>query len=329
MPARLAPPRFSPPLRFSRLLLKVNAFLLAALLLVAAFLGLVAYKQGWFVKQTPIHFVTANALGINKGMPVKLYGFTVGSVSNMQLAQEGVDVELSIINANLPRIPRGSRAKLARESGVVGASVIEIVPGKGGVPVASGERIDFEPSRGISEIIDDFRRQAVPAFNEIRQVLAQMRQSGEDVSVVLAGLRREVDRLPQTHQELRELLVNAGQASRDVSRDARDALSAARRASGSAGRAATAVDRAVPELSEKLIATLDSLEATSEQLRRTGLQAEETLRRAGPVLERGEAAAREASDVFSAAKRVWPIRDSLEEGGERLLPIDSFDGIAR
>ncbi len=86
--------RFVPPVRFSRLLLKVNAFLLLALLLVAAFMGLVAYKQGWFVHQTVIHFVTPNALGINKGMPVKLYGFTVGSVSNMELSQEGVDVRL-------------------------------------------------------------------------------------------------------------------------------------------------------------------------------------------------------------------------------------------
>ena len=42
---------FSPPVRFARLVLKVNAFLLVALVLVAAFLGLVAYKQGWFVKQ--------------------------------------------------------------------------------------------------------------------------------------------------------------------------------------------------------------------------------------------------------------------------------------
>jgi phospholipid/cholesterol/gamma-HCH transport system substrate-binding protein len=321
--------RFSPPVRFARLVLKVNAFLLAALLLVAAFLGLVAYKQGWFVKQTPIHFVTANALGINKGMPVKLYGFTVGSVSDMQLSQDGVDVELSIVNANLPRIPRGSRAKFARESGVVGASVIEIIPGKSGVPVAAGERIDFEPSRGISEIIDDFRRQAVPAFNEIRQVLSQMRQSGEDVSATLAGLRREIDQLPQTHRALRALLDNAGQATGEVRRDASATLQAAQRASESAERAAAAVDRAVPVLSAKLVATLESLEATSEQLRKTGAQAEQTLRQTGPVLERSETAAREASDVFSAAKRVWPISDSLKEGGKRTLPIDSFDGYAK
>jgi phospholipid/cholesterol/gamma-HCH transport system substrate-binding protein len=321
--------KFSPPVRFSRLVLKVNAFLLAALLLVAAFLGLVAYKQGWFVKQTPIHFVTANALGINRGMPVKLYGFTVGSVSDMQLSQDGVDVQLSIVSAHLPRIPRGSRVKFARESGVVGASVIEIVPGKGGVAVDAGERIDFEPSRGISEIIDDFRRQAVPAFNEIRQVLSQMRQSGEDVSASLAGLRREIDQLPQTHRALRALLDNAGQAALDVRRDAGTALQAAQRASESAERAALAVDRAVPVLSGKLVTTLQSLDATSEQLRRTGAQAEETLREAGPVLERSETAAREASDVFTAAKRMWPISDSFKESGERMLPIDSFDGYVK
>jgi phospholipid/cholesterol/gamma-HCH transport system substrate-binding protein len=300
--------KFSPPVRFSRLVLKVNAFLFAALLLVAAFLGLVAYKQGWFVKQTPIHFVTANALGINKGMPVKLYGFTVGSVSDMQLSQEGVDVKLSIISEHLPRIPRGSRAKFARESGVVGASVLEIVPGKSDVPVAAGERIDFEPSRGISEIIDDFRRQAVPAFNEIRQVLSQMRSSGEDVSAALAGLRREIDQLPQTHRTLRAT------------------LEAAQRASESAERAADGVDRAVPQLSTELVATLKSLEATSDQLRKTGEQAEVALQRVRPVLDRGETAAREATDVFSAAKRVWPLSDSFKETGERLLPIDSFDG---
>lgn len=321
--------KFSPPARFSRLALKVNAFLLTALLLVAAFLGLVAYKQGWFVQQTPIHFVTANALGINKGMPVKLYGFTVGSVSDMQLSQNGVDVQLSIISAHLARIPRDSRAKFARESGVVGASVLEIVPGKSGVALGAGERIDFEPTRGISEIIDDFRRQAVPAFNEIRQVLAQMRQSGEDVSATLSGLRREIDQLPQTHRALRSLLENAGQASAEVRRDAGATLQAAQRASESTERAANAVDRAVPVLSGELVATLKSLEATSEQLRRTGEQAEVALQRVRPVLERGESAAREASDVFSAAKRVWPLRDSFKDSGERMLPIDSFDGYSR
>ncbi len=316
---------FSPPVRFTRLALKVNAFLLVALLLVSAFLGLVAYKQGWFVKQSPIHFVTANALGINKGMPVKLYGFTVGSVSDMKLADEGVDVQLSIMSDYLSQIRYGSHARLAREAGVVGASVIEIVPSRSGAPLAAEERIAFEPTRGISEIIDDFRRQAVPAFNEIRQVLSQMRQSGADVSATLAGLRREIDELPATRRALRALLENANQATTDVHRDAATALQATQRAAVGAERAAASVEQAVPTLSRELVETLHALRETSDQLRRTGHEAEAALRQVGPVLERSETAAREASEVFSAAKRVWPLNGSLRETGDTLLPIDSFD----
>lgn len=299
--------RFVPPVRFSRLLLKVNAFLLLALLLVAAFMGLVAYKQGWFVHQTVIHFVTPNALGINKGMPVKLYGFTVGSVSTMELSQDGVDVRLSIMSEYMPRIPKGSQARHARESGVVGASVIEIHPGPGPQPLAEGERIDFQPSRGISEIIDDIRRQAVPAFNEMKQVLSQLKGSGEDVTVTLSTLRHEIERVPETHRALRKLLENADREMQ------------------AAQRATETVERAVPMLAGKLATAIDSLDAAATQLRRTGEEAQGTLQRARPLLDRGESAAREAGEVFSAAKRVWPLSDSFREASDRELPIDSFE----
>ncbi len=299
--------RFVPPVRFSRLLLKVNAFLLLALLLVAAFMGLVAYKQGWFVHQTVIHFVTPNALGINKGMPVKLYGFTVGSVSTMELSREGVDVRLSIMSEYMPRILKGSQARHAREAGVVGASVIELHPGPGPQPLAEGERIDFQPGRGISEIIDDIRRQAVPAFDEMKQVLSKLKGSGEDVSVALSTFRREIERVPETHRALRKLLENA-----DLEMQA-------------AQRATETVERAVPMLAGKLATAIDSLDAAATQLRRTGEEAQGTLQRARPLLDRGETAAREAGEVFSAAKRMWPLSDSFKEVTDGELPIDSFD----
>ena len=320
---------FTPPVRFSRLVLKVNAFLLLALLMVGAFMGLVAYKQGWFVHQTPIRFVTPNALGINKGMPVKLYGFTVGSVSDMQLARDGVDVQLSIVSEHLARIPKGSRAKHAREAGVVGASVIEIIPAKGGPPLAEGERIDFEPARGISEIIDDFRRQAVPAFNEVKQVLSQISRTGDDVGVSLSGLRKEIEQLPETHRAVRALVANAGKATTEVSREFAASLQAAQRATEAAERAAGTMERAVPMLAGKLATTLETLDAAVGQLRKTGEEAQDTLQRVRPVLDRGETFAREAGDVFSAAKRMWPLADSFKDSPEKMLPIDSFDASPR
>ena len=299
---------FVPPTRFSRLLLKVNVFLLIALLLAAAFMGLVAYKQGWFVPQTRIHFVTPNALGLAKGMPVKLHGFTVGSVSEMSLASEGgVDVKLSIMSEYMKRIPRGSLAKHSREAGVVGAAVIDIVPGKPGPALAEGERIDFEPSRSIAEYIDDIRRQAVPAFNELKTVLGNFKGSGEDIAVSLHALRKEIEVLPQTHRELRQLLVEANKTLQ------------------TAERAVAGIERAVPELTTKAGTAIESIDSAAQQLRATGEEAQGTIQKARPVLERGDAVARDAGEVFNAAKRVWPLSDSFSETNDRELPIDSFD----
>jgi phospholipid/cholesterol/gamma-HCH transport system substrate-binding protein len=305
---------FVPPTRFSRLVLKVNAFLLIALLLGAAFIGLVAYKQGWFVHQTHIHFITANALGLNKGMPVKLYGFTVGSVAGMELSKEGVDVRLAIMSEYMPRIPKGSLAKHSREAGVVGAAVIDIVPGEPGPALGEGERIDFQPSRSIAEFIDDIRRQAVPAFNEMKNVLGQFKGSGEDLAVSLHSLRKEMETLPQTHRDLRKLLTTAERTAAEFSTTAQ-----------ATERAMTNIERAVPELTTKLGSAIESIDGAAQQLRKTGEEAQGTIQKAQPVLERGDAVARDAGEVFNAAKRVWPLSDSFNETIDRELPIDSFD----
>jgi len=311
-----------PPGRFSGLLLKVNAFLLVALLLAGAFIGLVAYKQGWFIKQTPIHFITPNALGLNKGMPVKLHGFTVGSVSNMRLVDGGVEVTLSIISEHLVRMPQGSSARHAREAGVIGASVIDIVPGKGMLPLAEGAQIHFDPARGISEIVDDFRRQAIPAFNEVKAAMTQVGRAGEDITQILAGLRREVDRLPATHRAVRQMVEEATFATSELGVQAGATLESVERVAGTVERTITTT---VPMLSDKLAASIDTINAAAGQLRATGEEAQVTLKSARPLLDRSESAAREASDVLGAAKRIWPLADSFKDNTDGMLPIDSFE----
>ena len=307
-----------PPGRFSRLVLKVNVFLLIALVMVGGFMALVAYKQGWFVQRSPLHFVTPNALGINKGMPVKLHGFTIGQVSELKLADGGVDVQLSIVSQYLSRIPQGSFARHARESGVIGTAVIDIVPGKSNLSLAEGALINFEPARGVSEIIDDFRRQAVPAFNEIKQAMAQVARSGDDITKILTALRQEVEQLPDTHRAVRELVQQTTKATVELNRQAQATLAATERAAGS-------VEQAVPALSGKVAASLESVDAAATQLKKTGEEAQATLKSARPLLDQGETAAREAGDVLTAAKRVWPLSDSFKDSTDGMLPIDSFE----
>jgi phospholipid/cholesterol/gamma-HCH transport system substrate-binding protein len=307
-----------PPGRFSGLLLKVNAFLLIAVVLACAFLGLVAYKQGWFVHQSILHFITPNALGLNKGMPVKLHGFTIGSVTDMQLVDGGVDVKLSIMSDYLKRLPEGSHARHARESGVIGASVVDVLPGEGTTTLAEGALIRFEPARGISEIVDDFRRQAIPAFNEVKAAMSQVGRTGEDVAQILSGLRREVDQLPATHRAVRKLVEEAATATADLSYQTTATLDAVERVAGT-------MERAVPMLSEKLATAVETIDGAAGQLRKTGEEAQNTLKSARPLLDRSETAAREANDVLTAAKHVWPLSDSFKDTTDGMLPIDSFE----
>lgn len=311
-----------PPGRFARLALKVNAFLLLALLLAAAFFGLVAYKQGWFIKQTPIHFITPNALGLNKGMPVKLHGFTVGSVSGMRLVGGGVEVTLSIVHEHLERMPHGTYARHAREAGIIGASVIDIVPGKGMLPLAEGAQIHFEPARGIAEIVDDLRRQAIPALHEVKQAMGQVGRTGEDITQILAGLRREVDQLPATHRAMRQLIEEASYATAELSIQAGATLQSVERVAGTMDHTVTTT---VPMLSEKLATSIETVNAAAHQLRSTGKEAQATLKSTRPLLDRSESAAREAGDVITAAKRIWPLSDSFKDNTDGMLPIDSFE----
>jgi hypothetical protein len=44
------------------------------------------------------------------------------------------------------------------------------------------------------------------------------------------------------------------------------------------------------------------------------------------MLDQGEVAARDAGEVMSAAKRVWPLSDALKDSSDPMLPIDSFEG---
>jgi ABC-type transporter Mla subunit MlaD len=145
-------------------------------------------------------------------------------------------------------------------------------------------------------------------------VLADFKGSGNDIAVSLSTLRKEMEAVPQTHRDLRKLITT-------TERTAAEFATAAK----ATERAVASIERAVPELTTKLGSAIESIDGAAQQLRKTGEEAQGTIQKAQPVLERGDAVARDAGEVFNAAKRVWPLSDSFNEIIDRELPIDSFD----
>ncbi|HZT62588.1 MAG TPA: MlaD family protein [Burkholderiales bacterium] len=309
------------PKRFVGIGRKVSLFLLSAVFGVIAVILLVGYKQGIFVRHTKIYFHAADAFGINKGTSVRLFGLPVGNVSDLDISDRGVKVELSIISDYTPRLPKTSRARLVRE-GYVGAATIQIVPsGESGhplEPIAEGDEIEYLPPRGVAEMVDDFKTQLTPVINDLRRVLVELNQPNSEFRKSMAGASAVLRELPETNRETRKVLQDTDQMIRR-----------AETTFASLGRVGAQLEQQVPVLGGKLATTLDALTETSAEIRDTtrknGQALHEALVQMPGLLRDGGELVRDGQDVVGAARNSWLLRDNIEVKSLRTLPVDSFE----
>lgn len=324
------------PRRFRGIRKQISMFLLTAMVGFIGVVTLVAYKQGMFVNRTAVYFHAPDAHGINKGMSVRLYGVPVGTVEDVQLAEQGgVGVRLGINSDYIPRIPRGSHARLTRE-GVVGAASVQILTGAAGAdrtPIAQGEAIHFIPQKGMTEIADEIRAQVTPAFEELRKAAAAMADPASDLRRSVSSMRELIEELPQAQRELRQLLrdtdrtmVTLGRTAESVGRQAETTLAVFE-------RIGVRTEREMPLLAGKLSTTLDSLNATAlqarETLRSNGEALREILATAPEVMRGGNELVRDSQEIAQAARRTWFLRDYVEPSEMRTLPVDSFESFGK
>jgi phospholipid/cholesterol/gamma-HCH transport system substrate-binding protein len=309
------------PRRFAGIGRKVSVFLLSAVLGVIGVILLVGYKQGVFVRHTKIYFHAADAFGINKGTSVRLFGLPVGSVSDLDISDRGVKVELQLISDYTPRIPKTTRARLVRE-GYVGAATIQLVPGgeagHAAQPVAEGDEIEYVPARGVAELIEEFKTQLTPVINDMRKLVVELNQPNSDFRKSLAGANAVLQQLPETNRDARKVLQDTDTMIRQA-----DATFA------SLGRVSAHMEQQLPVVTGKLAATLDSVSETSAQIRETtrknGEALHDALAQMPGLLRDGGDLVRDGQDVVGAARNSWLIRDNIEVKSMRSLPVDSYE----
>jgi phospholipid/cholesterol/gamma-HCH transport system substrate-binding protein len=286
---------------------------------------LVAYKQGAFVRQTMIYFYADDVIGINKGMTVRLFGLPVGSVKSLEITGRGVQVEMSIISEYVPRLTKGSHARLTRE-GYIGAASILLVPSsdpKGSrEPLAEGDVIGYVANRGVAELVDDIKNQLAPVVNELRRMIAELNRPDGDLRKSLEAASTVLQELPDTNREMRQVLRDTDRTVLAVGGRAQAALAATE-------RVGTQVERELPELSRKLGTTLESIAETAAEIRaatrKNGEALHQVLSQTPGLVRDGGQLVRDGQDVVSAAKNTWLLRDYIEPPSMRTLQMDSFE----
>jgi phospholipid/cholesterol/gamma-HCH transport system substrate-binding protein len=328
--------KLSVPRRFRNIRKQISMFLLTAFVGFVSVVMLVAYKQGMFVQHTHIYFNAPDATGINKGMSVRLYGVPVGSVQDVQLAERGgVRVRMGINSDYMPRIPRGSQARIVRE-GYVGVASIQIVTGTAGpdrTPLAQGEDVRFIAQKGMNEMLDEVRAQMTPAFEELRKFAGEMANPQGDFRRSMTATRELIEELPAANRELRQLLRTTEKTMAQVGRQAETIGQQASITLEIFNRIGEQTERDLPVLVGKLATTLDSLNSTAVQVRETTRANGEALREiltSAPEIVRGSnELVRDSQEIAQAARRTWFLRDYVEQPQMRTLPVDSFESFSK
>ena len=298
-------------------------FALAAVLLLVALLGGVAWKQGAFAKTTQLFFFAKTANGMNKGMAVKFRGFRIGTVEEISLEPNGsVKVRLLIDSAHTRFVPQDSKAHLAKE-GMIGASIIQIESGATGAsPVANNGVLAFSRLRDFNDIAEELADKIQPILEDVKKVTAfandpdgDLRQTIKNLNQVSAGLvetRLEISRLVQhtdqslgtTFGRLDAVLANAGERLNQV------------------GASLKTLDEKIPDLMHKADTTLSNTRDVTANIKKI---TEDGVEQVPGILRDGKAAAEDTRQILSGAKKSWLVRRFVPAPTETLIPLDSHD----
>ena len=300
------------------------AFVMPALIGLVLVGAVIAWKQELFVTRTPIYVFTESALGITKGIPVKVFGLTIGSVDDIEIVpgtpgnKGQVRVRLSIASEYLQHITKDSRAKLMRE-GVVGQALIEILPGDQGVrPVARNEVIAFERGKTLGELSEDLNRALSPVLAQVKEAIGDMQNPQGRLQKSVDRITTLLDELPDSNRKLQSVLVSA---EKTLARADTFLAGADRAVSGLALRAdstLSGLDKIVAEVAIAAPSILKNLDTAAQGLARTS-------ERMPLLIDGGNSLIRDANQTISGAKSAWPIRNWVEAPATTTLGIDSGD----
>ena len=298
--------------RFLKLKGKVGLFFIIAAAGIIATVVSIGIERGIFTAKYRINFTVDKGTGFFEGMPVKLSGFKIGKIDSMSLDENAkVKVTLLISKKYNKWIRQDSKAILTKE-GFIGEGVIDISVGSANKPViGDGGVIQNEKARGLDEIAEEMR----PVIGEIKDIITYINDPKGDIKQTLANLKTLSSGLNATKENADKLLKNADSNISGVSSDASKALKN--------------IDKTVSSMNDKINPVIDKLNRTMDNAEKTTANLKDAVEKAAPkvppLLNKGEDALSDTSEVVKSLKQIWPIRLFIEKPKDSLIHGDSYE----
>lgn len=170
-----------------RIEFKVGLFITITSLLILASIGYVAYKQGMFSKVYTYTLSSQTGENLTEGMPVAVWGFTIGRVSSLELNDQGtVLIRIKIPERHIRMIRADS--KFILDKPLIGSPRILVrTTNLNGLPLSPLTIPELTESNDINEII----KRAQPIIDKADRIMANI----EGITANLADPKGDVNRI--------------------------------------------------------------------------------------------------------------------------------------
>jgi phospholipid/cholesterol/gamma-HCH transport system substrate-binding protein len=218
--------------------LRIGVLTVAAIVIAAVLIFSLTGSRGFFWQRYTLKTRFPNAAGLAAGSPVRVAGVQVGSVKDVELAGDQVDVVFDVNKTVRSRITDKSVAFLGSVS-LLGTSAVDITPATSGTPIPDYGYVPQGRSKGQ---FSDIAEQASAGLDQITQLVSDMRAGKGTVGKLVTD--------EQLYVELQQFVATAGDLTRQV-----------RAGRGSIGKLLND-----PKAANSLEASLSNLEAMTKRI---------------------------------------------------------------
>jgi phospholipid/cholesterol/gamma-HCH transport system substrate-binding protein len=190
--------------------LKIGVVSIVAVILASFLIFLLSGQGGFFWQRYHLKTVFTNVAGVSAGAPVRVAGIAVGSVEDVQLTGDKVEVTLRVVKDMRPRITDRSVASIGSVS-LLGEGAVDITPSTSGTPIPEW---GYVPSAPAAASLADVQNQASQGLEQLSGLLQDIR-SGKGTLGQLASnqaLYKDLDALLVSVRDVTSA-IDAGQGT--------------------------------------------------------------------------------------------------------------------
>ncbi len=135
--------------------IKVGVFVVIGTILLVATLYFIGNKQHLFTRNIEIYATFANVNGLTLGNNVRYSGINVGTVSKIDMVDEGTITIQMVVEEKTSRFIKKDAIASIGSDGLVGSMVVNIIPGKSqdAKPVIAGDTIQSYSRIGADDML--------------------------------------------------------------------------------------------------------------------------------------------------------------------------------